>query len=80
LYLSIITQWSLSGYSLTLRLGTHLSRPLRWPTRIAVSFIPQITSVGTLMISDLTPWVTSFADQEWGIVEAGWVSLKGALR
>ncbi len=26
---SSITQWSSSGYSLTLRLGTHLSRPLR---------------------------------------------------
>src|SRR2546426_7003237 len=40
--LASITQWSSSGYSFTLRFGTHLSSPPRCPDRIAVSFIPQI--------------------------------------
>src|SRR5712691_1690103 len=57
--LASITQWSSSGYSFTHRFGTHLSSPPRCPDRIAVSFMPQITSVGVLMIVVLAPCVTS---------------------
>src|SRR6185503_12199074 len=46
------TQWVPSGMRRTVSVGTSWSSPSRLTGRSAVSFSPQITSVGTRMMSD----------------------------